>query len=218
VNVIELGRNYGWPNVEGFCNTPNEIQFCNDSNVVEPIFAWSPTIATSDIVVYNHPAIPEWSNTILLTTLKNQSVVALALNSTGDSVVTNQTYFSNWWGRLRDVCIGNRGELYLITNGFARNGNQNQHKIIKLENLNYTSLEENNLNSRIKVYPNPAHNFLKLENISSGKIEIYSINGQLMQEMNFRNIIPIEDYKPGVYIIKVKSDNSVIREQKFIKY
>jgi aldose sugar dehydrogenase len=45
VNIIEKGRNYGWPNVAGFCNTTAEQTFCSANNVVEPQKAWTPTIA-----------------------------------------------------------------------------------------------------------------------------------------------------------------------------
>lgn len=50
MNIIEKGRNYGWPNVEGYCNLSAEMQFCADSNVAEPIRAWTPTVAASDLV------------------------------------------------------------------------------------------------------------------------------------------------------------------------
>jgi glucose/arabinose dehydrogenase len=60
LNIIEPGRNYGWPDVHGFCDLPAEITFCDENNVKEPLEAWTPTIATSDIVYYDHDAIPEW--------------------------------------------------------------------------------------------------------------------------------------------------------------
>ncbi len=49
LNIIEKGRNYGWPEVEGFCDGEFENQVCADSNVFEPIAAWTPTLAVAGI-------------------------------------------------------------------------------------------------------------------------------------------------------------------------
>ena len=219
INIIHSSRNYGWPAVHGFCDAASEIQFCNDSNVVEPIFAWTPTLATSDLVVYNHPSIPEWNNTILMTTLKNQSIVALNLNLNGDSVTSAQTHFMNEWGRLRDICIGWRGELYAITNGFSRNGNQGQHKIIKIENLNYTSLFKNENIKHLKLGPNPTQDELKINTELKGLANIYSINGILIESITVdqNTTLDVSSYKAGVYFIQFYNNSNVRINGKFIK-
>lgn len=116
INIIEPGRNYGWPNIAGYCITPADSVFCTANNVAEPLIAWTPTIATSDIVYYDHPAIPEWQGHILLTTLKNKTLHVLELDETGTSVLGDNNYFEDYWGRLRDVCIGPEGEIYLANN------------------------------------------------------------------------------------------------------
>lgn len=113
INIITPGRNYGWPTVQGFCNQPSEQVFCNDSNVVEPIFAWTPTIATAGIEYYNHPAIPEWGNSLLLVTLKEQDLRQLKLSPDGRQVVSETIFFNNRWGRLRDLCVSPDGRLFI---------------------------------------------------------------------------------------------------------
>jgi len=59
-NIIEEGRNYGWPEVEGFCDQSGELDACAELDVKEPLQTWSPCIAVNGIEYYNHPAIPEW--------------------------------------------------------------------------------------------------------------------------------------------------------------
>ena len=50
--------------------TYTETDFCNEYNVIEPIWSTgayingSTTIAPSDIIWYNHPSIPEFQNTL----------------------------------------------------------------------------------------------------------------------------------------------------------
>ncbi|RZL17272.1 MAG: PQQ-dependent sugar dehydrogenase, partial [Pedobacter sp.] len=54
INIITKGRNYGWPNVEGKCNSGGELPFCGTNNVMEPIMTWTPTIAPSGMEYYNN--------------------------------------------------------------------------------------------------------------------------------------------------------------------
>jgi len=134
-NIIEAGRNYGWPDVKGYCDTPAEITFCNTNNVAEPLSAWTPTIATSDIVYYNHPAIPEWQGHILLTTLKNKRLYTLELDETGTAVLSESQFFQDYWGRLRDICVAPDGSVYLATNGPNWGNSQPfTHSIVKIWN------------------------------------------------------------------------------------
>lgn len=113
INIITPGRNYGWPTVQGFCDQPAEQTFCNDSNVVEPIFAWTPTIATAGLEYYDNPAIPEWRNSLLLVTLKEQDLRQLKLSSDGRQIVSETIFFNNRWGRLRDLCVSPDGRVFI---------------------------------------------------------------------------------------------------------
>jgi len=74
INIIERNRNYGWPNVQGFCNTAEEITFCSINNVREPLRAWTPTIAPCGIDFYNSDIIPDWKNALILATLKERDL------------------------------------------------------------------------------------------------------------------------------------------------
>ena len=138
INVIKPAGNYGWPTVMGICDLPQELTFCNDSNVVESIYQWTPTIAPGDLIYYNSPAIPEWQGSLLLSVMKNKRLIRLTLNSTGDSITSETSYFVNQWGRLRDICAGPDGTIYLATNGASSsNTDPNTHTIIRLRNPFY---------------------------------------------------------------------------------
>ncbi|TWR26503.1 PQQ-dependent sugar dehydrogenase [Mucilaginibacter pallidiroseus] len=126
VNIILKGRNYGWPNVEGLCSTGSEPGFCNINNVVEPIFAWTPTIAPSGVDYYNSDAIPQWKNSLLLAVLKDSELLQLKLNAAGDKVEVVNTFYKSAYGRMRDVAVSPAGEVFIITS------NGNNDKIIKV--------------------------------------------------------------------------------------
>ena len=150
INIIHRGRNYGWPDVRGFCDEPAEVSFCNDSSVVEPLRAWTPTIAVCGIDYYNHPMFPALQGSILMTTLKEQQLYRLKLNGSFDSVTNVSVVFNNTFGRLRDVCISPQGEIYIST---SSSGNAN--KIIELYDPAFTAVTDIAGSSEIAIYPNP---------------------------------------------------------------
>ncbi len=125
INIIEKGRNYGWPNVHGFCDA-SEQSVCTANNVKEPIKAWTPTIAVCGIDYYDENYFPQWKNSILMTTLKNSRLYQLKLNDAHTSIIDSKEFFSNTYGRLRDVCIAPGGKVYICT------GNGSNDKIIEI--------------------------------------------------------------------------------------
>ncbi len=156
VNIIEKGRNYGWPNVEGFCDEPAEIQFCADSNVVEPIAAWTPTLAVAGTDFYHHSAIPEWQNSLLVTSLKASSLVALKLSPDGRSVVMEEIFFEDWFGRLRDICISPDGRVFLAVSNRDGRGTVQAGDDRIVEVSISSSVDVHTLAAlEFSVYPNP---------------------------------------------------------------
>jgi glucose/arabinose dehydrogenase len=115
INIIEKGKNYGWPNVRGLCDEADEQTFCNSNDVIEPIMKWTPTIAVSGIDYYERDSIPQWNNSILVATLKNQRMMQLKLSDDHKSVVDTEEFFVNQYGRLRDVCVAPDGRVFLCT-------------------------------------------------------------------------------------------------------
>jgi glucose/arabinose dehydrogenase len=115
INILERARNYGWPNVHGYCNTSAEQAFCSDSNVVEPIRAWTPTLAVAGLEYYPHTAIAEFANALLVTTLKESDLRVLRMSADGRQVTSEQTYLNGVYGRLRDITISPDGRVFIAT-------------------------------------------------------------------------------------------------------
>ncbi|MEJ2594709.1 MAG: PQQ-dependent sugar dehydrogenase [bacterium] len=225
LNIIEAANNYGWPNVHGFCDEEWEQSFCDANDVTEPLAAWTPTIATSDIIYYDHPAIPEWQGHILLTTLKNKRIYDLELDETGTGVVNEMHYFTDWWGRLRDILVGPSGEIYLATNGASwSNTDPFTHRIVKVWNPDYVSID-NNLRSeqnKVVIFPNPAQdqiNFSVDESWIGKQFSIYSADGQMMISSTIdstRVIVPLHDFAEGIYLLRINTGQRVDHYEKFI--
>lgn len=121
VNIIEKGRNYGWPNVKGFCNEAGEKKFCTANNVKEPVKAWTPTAAVCGMDYYNSNLIPGWKNSLLLVALKNARLYQMKLDGTHTIITETNEYFTNDYGRLRDICISPAGKVYICTSNGGNN-------------------------------------------------------------------------------------------------
>ncbi len=129
LNIILKGRNYGWPKVQGKCDLRSEQRFCEANQVVEPIIAWTPTVAPCALEYYNHPAIPEWRNSLMQVFLKKgkgklgQRMTVYKLDESGQRITAQQDYFNNTFGRLRDVLIAPDGRIFLCTSNMEISGN-----------------------------------------------------------------------------------------------
>ncbi|PCJ81965.1 MAG: hypothetical protein COA49_03095 [Bacteroidetes bacterium] len=143
LNIIQPNRNFGWPNVEGYCNTSSEISYCNTNDVAEPIFIWTPCVAVNGMEYYNHPAIPEWQNSILLSVLgglgaQYERLSIMHLSANGLTVLSEDQYFSNFNQRIRDVCVNPyTGAVYMALNGGNYPGS-GPNEIKEFRNYSYT--------------------------------------------------------------------------------
>ena len=159
LNVLVSGQNFGWPNVQGYCDdlwvdygyaeslssSYSETEYCDDNNIIDAIWSsGSTTIAPSDLIWYDHPSIPEFQNTLLMTVLKNKMLVQFEMSEDGQEVTSYTEFFNNEWGRLRDICVSPDGKIYLATNGYSW-PSQGPNEIIELYNPNFNStiIEEN---------------------------------------------------------------------------
>ena len=115
INIIEKGRNYGWPYVEGYCDMPAEQSFCTANNVREPIYTWTPTVAPSGMEFYDKDHIAQWKRSLLVTFLKDRKLRQMKLDKTGTVVEAVHEFFINEFGRLRDVAISPDGKVYIST-------------------------------------------------------------------------------------------------------
>ncbi len=115
INILREKANYGWPIVEGYCNTEAEKAICIEKEITEPIQTWTPTAAVAGIGFYDHDQIPEWKNTLLVGALKAQFLAVLHLNDAGTEVTIPKIYLQSAFGRIRDVVVAESGEIYLST-------------------------------------------------------------------------------------------------------
>ena len=113
VNRILPGRNYGWADVLGFCDTPYEEQYCEEFDVMEPLVAWTPTIAPAGLDFYASDVIAQFAGKLLMNTLKSGRLMAFDLSEDGTEIERSSIYFPYEFGRIRDVCIAPDGRVFI---------------------------------------------------------------------------------------------------------
>lgn len=254
INVLYKGMNYGWKNVRGYHsdnNFPGEAAYIssyipdpsilNDS-LVQAMYSFcatipdaSPnysdwcTVAPSDGIFYGSNGIPEWTNSLLVVTLKNglstnMEVYQFHLDTNGEltpSTTDNpnpKKYFSEDQtqnGRLRDITVSPDGKkIYLINNYGAPTDKITVYEYIPESNGLPPDGEE------IWIYPNPVNDILTINYSNEFEIEklfIYNAIGQVVysSDLNF-NQVNTTNFKKGVYFLKITTNDSQI-VKKFVK-
>jgi aldose sugar dehydrogenase len=151
VNLIRKGGNYGWPEIEGKHDLDKERAFALQYSTREPLRSWTPVIAPAGMTFYPFEHIPEWKNSLLLTTLKGKSLRILSLNQKGDEILKEDILFENLYGRLRDVAVGLDGAIYLSTSnqdwnpqpGFPLSGDDRILKISRSSEISENAIRPN---------------------------------------------------------------------------
>ncbi len=220
-NIIEEGRNYGWPEVEGACGG-SEMEFCEEFNVMEPLRAWAPCVAVNGIEYYDHPAIPAWNNCILLSVLGGLSgqyerLSVLHLSEDGLEVESEDQYFSIWNQRIRDVAVNpNTGAVYLALNGPGYPG-YGPNIIKELRPDDYDSvgdISEGHVDALI--YPVPASDIINVEvseELIGGSYRIIDYNGKAVLEGRINSaqtVLNVNLLSKGNYYILLRNSESII--------
>ena len=116
IGLITPGGNYGWDEIGwggkhyiGFKIGKGE-PFSNEFDM--PILSWVPSIAPSDIVFYHGDEFPEWNNDLLVTSLKFKMLIKLRIED--GKVADELIILNNKIGRIRDVDVNSKGEIFLI--------------------------------------------------------------------------------------------------------
>ncbi len=115
VNLIEAGRNYGWPTITyGVEYTTEPIGTgTHGDGFAQPLFYYLPSEAISPLMVYRGSMFPEWNGDLLLGALKGQHVSRLDLD--GTRVRSEYPILREIGGRIRDIKIAGDGSVLLLS-------------------------------------------------------------------------------------------------------
>jgi len=127
LNLIQRGRNYGWPEItHGMDYNGSPITaFTAKQGMEQPVTHWTPSIAVCGMDFYFGRTFNHWQGNLFVTALAQQELRRLVLD--GQRVTSQEILFKNI-GRVRDVCAGPDGMIYVALN--------KPDRIIRLEPVN----------------------------------------------------------------------------------
>ncbi|MCP9236295.1 PQQ-dependent sugar dehydrogenase [Lewinella sp. JB7] len=116
VNVIEAGKNYGWPVITYGINYDGSqiTQEVAKSGMEQPLHYWVPSIAPSGMAFVTGDRYPGWEGDLLVGSLKFSYLKLVHLD--GKNVTGEQDLIKNI-GRVRDVRMGPDGYIYASIEG-----------------------------------------------------------------------------------------------------
>jgi glucose/arabinose dehydrogenase len=113
VNLIEPGKNYGWPEIRGDESKEGMISPVIHSGQSE---TWAPAGAT-------FATQGPWAGSLVFTGLRGQSLYRILLDPKDPRKVEKlERHLSRQYGRLRDVVEGPDKALYLLTSNHDGRG------------------------------------------------------------------------------------------------
>jgi glucose/arabinose dehydrogenase len=114
LNIIEKGKNYGWPVITYGKNYDGTIITNQTSKpgMEQPVTYWTPSIAPCGMDFVTGSNYKGWEGNILLGSLKFKYLVRCELS--GNSVSHQEIMFRNL-GRLRNVVMAPDGYVYIAT-------------------------------------------------------------------------------------------------------
>ena len=127
INIIQSGKNYGWPVITYGVNYGWGTKIgegTHKSGMEQPLYYWDPSIAPSGMAFYKGDKFPNWKGNLFVGSLKFQLLVRLELEN--NKVIKEERLLKGKYGRIRDVRNGPDGYLYLLTD-------EGDGKLLRLE-------------------------------------------------------------------------------------
>ncbi len=115
LNLIEPGKNYGWP-VVSYATNYNGTQIPSpDANppagLTKPVIYWNPVIAPGSLTFYNGKMFPQWQGSALVGGMVSQSINRITFDGKGGAKTAERWAVGR---RIRDVAVAPDGALWVV--------------------------------------------------------------------------------------------------------
>jgi glucose/arabinose dehydrogenase len=117
LNLIQPGKNYGWPVITyGLEYDDKRIgdAIQQKDGMEQPVYYWEPVLSPSGMVFYTSDSIAEWKNNLFIGGLSSTHIARLVIEN--NKVVGEEKILDNEHERIRDITQLN-GMLFAVSDG-----------------------------------------------------------------------------------------------------
>ncbi len=113
LNLVEKGKNYGWPVITYGMNYNGTAMtdITHKDGMEQPVVYWVPSLAVCGMNFYTGDLFPKWKNHLFIASLAAEELRRLEIRD--QQVVTQEVLFKDL-GRIRHVITGPDGALYVL--------------------------------------------------------------------------------------------------------
>jgi len=113
LNLIEKGKNYGWPLVSYALNY-NGVPIPSPdtrTDLAKPVIYWTPVIAPGNLMFYKGAMFPQWNGSALISGIATQSISRITFDKNGGATPAERWRVGH---RIRDIEVAPDGALWVL--------------------------------------------------------------------------------------------------------
>jgi len=118
LNLVEAGKNYGWPLVAYAANY-NRVPIPGPDtrpDLAKPVIYWTPIIAPGNLTFYDGAMFPAWKGSALMGGLATRTLNRITFDGKGGATSAERWDVGH---QIRDVAVGPDGAVWMIENTSA---------------------------------------------------------------------------------------------------
>ena len=115
LNLVEPGKNYGWPMVS-YATNYNGVPIPSPesrSDLAKPVIYWTPVIAPGNLTFYKGAMFPQWQGSALIAGIATRTLSRITFDGKGGAAPAERWSVEH---QIRDVAVAPDGAVWLVEN------------------------------------------------------------------------------------------------------
>ena len=124
INILEAGRNYGWPLTTNGIDYDGKLvsERAHAPGITSPRLVWAPSIAPSGLAMYHGPLFPDFEGKLLVGALAAKCMVEVRIGKDSGLLVEEARLLTGFKQRIRDIRVAPDGNIFFLTDDEENGG------------------------------------------------------------------------------------------------